>query len=114
VRHAPFLLVLVSREQGRPREVPHVGQRRLVDLLEEPRLVADLGHQVRVVDEDLLDAGDVQAEDALGELLGQLAEVRGRVGAGDLRGVAEDRDPTRGPDGTKAAVGSGVHGVAPS
>ncbi|CAH0267153.1 hypothetical protein SRABI26_03554 [Arthrobacter sp. Bi26] len=113
VRHAPFLLVLVGREQAGAREVPDMGQGRLVDLLEEPRLVANLGHQVRVPDEDLFDAGDLHAVEPLGELLGHFAEVLHRVGAGDLRRVAEERDRARRPDGSRFVLELSGHGFAP-
>ncbi|MQY40543.1 hypothetical protein SRB17_85760 [Streptomyces sp. RB17] len=107
VRHAPDLFVVGGREQAGAGVVPDVSQRR-EDRLPETGLVGDLGDQVRVVDEDVLLAGEVHAVDALGELLGLLGEVRHRVGVGYLR-LAQDRDPVRGPDGAKVVRGVRGH-----
>lgn len=53
---------------------------------------------------------DLHAVEPLGELLGQPAEVLHRVGAGDLRCVAEERDPARRPDGPQVGLGLCGHG----
>ncbi|MEU7428928.1 hypothetical protein [Streptomyces sp. NPDC040750] len=87
-----------------------MAQRR-EDRLSEAGLVADLGDQVRVVDEDVLLAGDVQAEDALREPLGQLAEESDRVGVGKWRCGVEDRNAPRGRGEAKVVRGVRGHDV---